>query len=217
MKNILIVLTSGLLLFTNCQSRDFKSVTVKDEVLSEVDPSRRQNLDEARAIIAKGNTAFNKSDFGEAVTLSKEANTKVETAEGYALLGAAEYRLGEYKSSKEAYILGDRLDPDNQKILIGLGTVQGTLGEYEESVITYQKLAKLNPEEPVYKYKIGTLLKLQRKFDESYVTLKPLEEEKDFPYPVELLNQLGDVCLELKKYDEAEAYFAKAEKLQPET
>ncbi len=202
--------------FYNCQSRDFKTVTVSDEVASEVSAEDRLDLESARAILAKGNLLFQKGEFGEAITRGKEANEKVETAEGYALIGASEYQLGEYAASKEAYELGNRLDPENEKLLIGLGTVESTLGDYEDALQIYQKLVKMEPDEPVYKYKVGTLLKLQKKYEESYVTLKPLENQKDFPYPVELLNQLGDVCLELKKYDEAEAYFAKAEKLQPD-
>ncbi len=200
----------------NCQSRDFKSVSVSDEVASEVSAEDKRELDEVRTILAKGNMLFQKGEFGEAITRAKEANQKVETAEGYSLLGASEYQLGEYAAAKEAYQLGNNLDPDNEKILIGLGTVESTLGDYDDAVQIYQKLVKMEPDEPVYKYKVGTLLKLQKKYDESYVTLKPLENEKDFPYPVELLNQLGDVCLELKKYEEAESYFSKAEKLQPD-
>jgi tetratricopeptide (TPR) repeat protein len=205
-----------VLSFYSCKSREFKSVSVADEVASEVSAEDKQELEETRTILAKGNLSFQKGEFGEAIAKAKEANLKVETAEGYALLGASEYQLGEYAAAKDAYELGNRLDPDNEKLLIGLGTVESTLGDYEEAIQIYQKLVRMEPDEPVYKYKVGTLLKLQKKFEESYVTLKPLEDEKNFPYPVELLNQLGDVCLELKKYDEAEAYFAKAEKLQPD-
>ncbi|GBF50858.1 TPR-repeat-containing lipoprotein [Leptospira ryugenii] len=205
------------LLIVSCQSREFKTVSVQDEVKQELNGVNPKNLEDARALIAKGNLAFQKSEFNESIRLASEANQKVETAEGYALLGASEYRLGNYSVAEEAYLLGKRLDADNQKILIGLGTVQATLGKYEDAVQTYETLVKINPEEPVYKYKVGTLLKLQRKYQESYVTLKPLRETKDFPYPVELLNQLGDVCVELKKYEEAEIYFAEAEKLQPES
>ncbi|MCZ8156593.1 MAG: tetratricopeptide repeat protein [Leptospira sp.] len=216
MKGHFVLLLFGSFVLFQCQSRDFKSVPIEDKVSSEMSVEKRQSLEEARALLTKGNLSFQKSNFSEAISLAKEANLKIETAEGYALLGASEYQLSDYASAKSAYQLGERLDPKNEKILIGLGTVQGTLGEYAEATSTYQKLSELEPDEPVYKYKVGTLLKLQRKYDESYVTLKPLTEISNFPFPVELLNQLGDVCLELKKYPEAEMYFARAEELQPD-
>ncbi|TGN14317.1 tetratricopeptide repeat protein [Leptospira ilyithenensis] len=201
----------------NCQSRDFRSVSVSDKLADKATTaSDKENLEAARLILAAGNNDFQKGKFEEAIAHANEANGKYETVEAYSLLGASKYQLGEYAESKEAYGLGERLDSQNEKLLIGLGTVQSTLGENEEATTTYQKLVDIRPDEPVYKYKVGTLLKAQKKYQESYVTLKPLEENKNFPYPVELLNQLGDVCLELKKYDEAESYFAKAEALQPD-
>jgi len=216
-KSLLTFVLVSIVLLWNCQSRDFKSVSVSDKLADKAaTTSDKENLEAARLILAEGNNDFQKGKFEEAVAHANEANGKYETVEAYSLLGASRYQLGEYSDSKEAYLLGERIDPKNEKLLIGLGTVQSTLGENEDATVTYQKLVDIKPDEPVYKYKVGTLLKSQRKFQESYVTLKPLEQNKDFPYPVELLNQLGDVCLELKKYDEAESYFAKAEALQPD-
>ncbi|TGN18925.1 tetratricopeptide repeat protein [Leptospira idonii] len=212
---IITVLFSIGLLY-QCQSRDFKSVSVEDKVLSQADPSSKQKIEESRQILADGNLSFQKGNFEAAIQAAKEANLKYESVDGYSLLGASRYQIGDYEESKSAYLQGENLDPKNEKLLIGLGTVQSTLGENEEALSTYQKLSKLKPEEPVYQYKTGILLKNLKRYDESYVTLKPLEKNEGFPYPAELLNQLGDVCLELKKYEEAESYFAKAEKLQPD-
>ncbi|MCG6146713.1 tetratricopeptide repeat protein [Leptospira levettii] len=212
----LIVVSVLLITFIGCRSRDFQSVSVKDSVVEKSNASDRQKIEEARTLIADGSNEFQKGNIDVALEKAKSSIQTFELVEGYALLGASYYQLGEYENSKSAYEKGNNLDPQNEKILIGLGTVQSTLGENEAALNTYQTLNKLKPEESIYTYKTGLLLKNLGRYQESLVTLKSLEDKKDFPYPIELLNQLGDVCLELKRYDEAESYFAKAEKLNPE-
>ncbi|TGK52829.1 tetratricopeptide repeat protein [Leptospira bouyouniensis] len=205
-----------LLTFIGCRSRDFQAVTVKDTVVEKSAASDRQKIEEARALIADGSNEFQKGNMDVSLEKAKSSIQTFELVEGYALLGASQYQLGDYENAKSAYEKGNNLDPQNEKILIGLGTVQSTLGENEAALSTYQTLNKLKPDESIYTYKTGILLKNLGRYQESLVTLKSLEDKQDFPYPVELLNQLGDVCLELKKYDEAESYFARAEKLNPE-
>lgn len=210
----------SILLFTfslyNCQSREYKSVSISDEKSANATVDERQNLEEARQLIASGSNDFQKGNIEEALQKGNASIKAYELSDGYALIGASQYQLGEYEKSKLAYQKGKNLDPKDEKILIGLGTVQSTLGENEEALKSYQALSLLKPEETIYKYKVGLLLKNLSRFDESLVTLRPLDENKDFPYPIDLLNQLGDVCLELKKYEEAETYFARAEKLNPD-
>lgn len=212
--SIVFVLLSFTLI--GCRSRDFQTVTVKDNIVEKSAASDRQKIEEARALVAEGSNEFQKGNMDVALEKAKSSLQSFELVEGYALLGASRYQLGEYENAKDAYEKGYNLDPQNEKILIGLGTVQSTLGENESALTTYQTLNRLKPEESIYTYKTGLLLKNLGRYQESLVTLKSLEEKKDFPYQVELLNQLGDVCLELKRYDEAESYFAKAEKLNPD-
>lgn len=203
-------------LFVGCQSRDFKPVTVKDPVVEKSDISDRQKIEEARALVAEGSNEFQKGNMDTALEKAKTSIQTFELIDGYSLLGSSYYQLGDYENAKLAFEKGKNIEPKNEKLLIGLGTVQSTLGENEEALSTYQTLSQLKPEETIYSYKTGILLKNIGRYQESLVVLKSLETKPEFPYPIELLNQLGDVCLELKRYDEAEAYFAKAEKLNPE-
>ncbi|MDF3820431.1 tetratricopeptide repeat protein [Leptospira sp. 96542] len=204
-----------VLFLISCQSREFRPVTVSDIASEKADINERQKIEEARQLIASGSNEFQKGNMEAALDKAKTSVSTYELVDGYSLLGASYYQLGDYENAKLGYEKGKNIDPKNEKLLIGLGTVQSTLGENEEALITYQTLSSLKPEETVYAYKVGLILKTLGRYDESLVALKPLEDKQEFPYPIELLNQLGDVCLELKKYDEAERYFAKAEKLNP--
>ncbi|HNK99937.1 MAG TPA: tetratricopeptide repeat protein, partial [Leptospiraceae bacterium] len=67
---------------------------------------------------------------------------------------------------------------------------------------------------PLYAFKASTGYKLMKDYNRAYSTLKeadkPAFKNRDQAYL-----QLGDVCVELKKYDEAEMYFKKAREVNP--
>lgn len=210
-----IKFTLILLILFGCKSREYKEVNIADSVVESASATDRQNIDEARQLVASGSNDFQKGNFEDALQKAKSSVKAYELPDGYALIGASYYQLGDYENAKLSYEKGNNLDPKDEKILIGLGTVQSTLGENEAALKSYQTLSSLKPNESVYKYKVGIILKNLKRYDESYITLQALDGDKEFAYPIELLNQLGDVCVELKKYPEAEVYFSRAEALNP--
>lgn len=125
-------------LFVGCQSRDFKPVTVKDPVVEKSDVSDRQKIEEARALVADGSNEFQKGNMDSALEKAKASIQTFELIDGYSLLGSSYYQLGDYENAKLAFEKGKNIDPKNEKLLIGLGTVQSTLGENEEALSTYQ-------------------------------------------------------------------------------
>ena len=92
--------------------------------------------------------------------------------------------------------------------------VHTSRGEVEEAQKRYLKLHEAYPEDPIYAYKVGTTYKLLKQYQPAYDHLKKADVE-NFKFRDQVYLQLGDVCLELKEFKEAEEYFKKAGELNP--
>ncbi|MCB1307548.1 MAG: tetratricopeptide repeat protein [Leptospiraceae bacterium] len=168
----------------------------------------------AQAIVNDGNKLFMRGAYDAALAKANESLGVYETFEGYYLKGTVLYRQGKARESLQAYEKAEKLNPTDQQLLLTMGTVYTSIGELEPAQQRYLKLHGTYPDDPVYAFKVGTTYKNMRDYPKAYTYLKKADVD-GFQYRDQVYLQLGDVCLELKKFNESEEYFAKAKQLNP--
>ena len=99
-------------------------------------------------------------------------------------------------------------------LLLTIGTVYTATGDLDAAQKRYLRLHETYPDDPTYAYKVGTTYKNLRDYNQAYTYLKKAEQE-DFKHLDQVYKQLGDVALELKRYEESEEYFRKAKAVNP--
>ncbi len=168
----------------------------------------------ARSQISQANRLFLDGKFSDALSIVDRSLAGYETFEGYFLKGSIMYRLNRVQEALDAYLRAENIRPNDEQLLLSIAVVYTGKGDLENAQKRYVKLVEVNPKEPIYTFKAGTGYKLLRDYEKAYASLK-LADVPSFRYRDQLYLQLGDVCLELKKYDEAENYFREAKKINP--
>jgi len=206
-----LVLTNHFLT-TNCATPpELKSSTAKDSDDSQ--PTEvRAKIKSAKKVLNEGNELFQKEKIEEAKKASENSIEIYPTAEGYYLLGSCEFKLGRHAKAREAFEKAMVISPKLEQLLLTYALTLTTLGEEEKAIEVYKNLEEYYPKEKVYPFKLGVLLKSLKRYEESFVALKRAEDPS-FKQKLQLYMQIGDVALQLKKYEEAEEYFAKAKEL----
>ena len=169
---------------------------------------------EAQEMVNRANKLYVRKREKEALKLARESIEVHETFEGYYLIGTILYQQNKVEDSRDAYLKAEKLNSTDQQLLLTIGTVYTALGDLNAAQERYLRLHATYPDDPTYAYKVGTTYKNLRDYDKAYEYLKKAEVD-DFEYLDQVYLQLGDVALELKRYDESEAYFAKAKARNP--
>nr|PJZ93272.1 hypothetical protein CH379_08660 [Leptospira ellisii] len=211
---IVLILFHGSL-FLNCASKEFRKSQTQDSVL-EKDSAAREKLKRVSKILNDGNSFFQKGTYDKALEKANLAINTYPTAPGYYLAGISEYKMGKNEEALASLKKGTEVDPENEQILLTLGIIYTAEGKNEDAIEVYSKLENLPVKEKYnYSFKKAVLLKNQGKFEQAYSTLKSIPKN-EFAFPAQLNMQLGDAAVQLKKYEEAEAYFEEARKNDPE-
>ncbi|RHX92064.1 tetratricopeptide repeat protein [Leptospira stimsonii] len=213
--SILVLVLIGGQFFVNCSSKDFRKSQTQDGVL-EKDAATREKLKKVSKILNDGNSFFQKGNFEKSLEKANLAINTYPTAPGYYLAGISEYKLSKNQEALLSLKKGTEVDPENEQILLTLGIIYTAEGKNENAIEVYGRLESLPVKDKYnYSFKKAVLLKNQNKFEEAYSTLKKIPA-KEFAFPAQLNMQLGDAAVQLKKYEEAEAYFEEARKNDPE-
>ncbi|MBX7058548.1 MAG: tetratricopeptide repeat protein [Leptospirales bacterium] len=176
------------------------------------DPVRyRQALD----LVNQGNRSFVRQDFGAALQFAEQSLAKHENYQAYYLRGIAYQRLGKLDESLAALREAERLAGGDEQVLLTLATVLIARGETEQAQQRYLRLMELYPQEPLYPYRAGVTYKNMRQYERAYEFLLKADQP-NFQFRDQLYLQLGDVCLELKRYDESRQFFQKAAQANPQ-
>ncbi|MCB1173091.1 MAG: tetratricopeptide repeat protein [Leptospiraceae bacterium] len=169
----------------------------------------------AQGELRQANQLYRQRQYRPALAAARKSVQSYETFEGWYVQGSALYQLGENSAAIKAYEQAEKLNASDQQLLLTMGTAYTTTGNLNKALEKYERLHELAPEQPVYAFKLGTTYKNLRDYPAAYTALKKAETP-NFKYLDQTLLQLGDVCLELKKYDEAKGYFEKARQLNPD-
>ncbi|MEW5857063.1 MAG: tetratricopeptide repeat protein [Cyanobacteriota bacterium] len=145
-------------------------------------------------------------------------NSKV-AADAYNNLGSSLYKQRNYEEALAAYQKAIQLTGSSdqvQRSYNGIGAVLEAQGKYEEAIAAYRKAIALLPyPELVHFTRLQSLLE-QLNRQEDLVEIYRQELQR-LPQNTSLAIGLGDLLLELKRFDEAEAHyrqFLKSEILQ---
>tara|TARA_Y100001937_G_scaffold1217_3_gene1536 strand:+ start:55072 stop:58647 length:3576 start_codon:yes stop_codon:yes gene_type:complete len=205
----LILLSASLWLF-NCKTAQ-RSDAVERETPANVDPAK---LSKSRELIRQGNLAVVQKQYKKAQDLAEQSIQVLPLFEGYYLKGLALSRAGEEAQALEAFEKAEELNPTDQQLLLTSGLLYDSMDQPEKAQEKYLKLTQTYPNEPVYWYRAGVGFKNLGELDKAYEYLKRSVSD-DFEHIDQAYLQLGDVCLEQKKYEESEKYFALAGKANP--
>lgn len=217
-KNILVVFAGLLMISTafSCSSMEKKqSTAVEEQDVDIVDPAAYQQAKEKANLANRQLVAGN---FKSAERLVDESLKLHETFIGRYLKGVVQYHGGLVDDSLKSFGRAEEIRPEDEQLLMTMATVYLGKGEVDQAMDRYMRLHTNYPHDPIYAYKVGTTYKLKREYPQAYEYLKKAEAMPldGFPHPDRLYLQLGDVALELKKFEESETYFKKASELNPQ-
>lgn len=167
-----------------------------------------------RSLIEQGNLALVKHDAKTAKSKADAANSIMATFDGYYLLGMAQRDLQNPDEALQALLHAEQIQPENEQLLLTLGLLYGSRDELDTSLNYFNRLIKLRPDDPVYNYRAGIISKEQKNYDQAFNYLKKADVDS-FEDRDQALLQLGDVCLELRRFDEADTYFQRARVANP--
>ena len=176
-----------------------------------VDPVKYK---QAKQMVNDANRLFIRKRYQQALALVDKSLATHDTFEGHYLKGSILFHLKKENEALASYLSAEEIQPLNQQLLLSLGVVYTSLGRLDEAQKRYLTLEENYPEEPVYPFKVGTTYKNLRDYPKAEQYLLKADKP-NFKYRDQLYLQLGDVSLELKKYDEAEEYFKKARQINP--
>ncbi|MEQ8353787.1 MAG: tetratricopeptide repeat protein [Leptospiraceae bacterium] len=209
-KSIVLIALVLILGMVHCQSAQ-RSDAVDRDVPANVDPAK---LSKSRELIRQGNLAVVRKQYAQALDLANQSLAVLPLFEGYYLKGLALSRSGNEQEALQAFEQAEKLDPTDQQLLLTSGLLYDSLNQPEKAQEKYLKLTEAYPNDPVYWYRAGVGFKNLGKLDKAYEYLKKSLKD-DFEHIDQAYLQLGDVCLEQKKYEESEEYFALAGKKNP--
>src|SRR5688572_27763533 len=203
-KQLLLILSLSVFALTNCIGPATRVSSAKQTNLP---PKVKLLLDQA-------NKKIYERDFVGGESLAKLSLQETPTFEGYYTLGLAQFRQNQVDTAMQSFSQAEKIDPEHEQLLLTMGMMDSAQGKHLDAQTRYLKLHKLHPNDPTYSFRAGVGYKELRDFDNAYKLLKKADQEK-FEHREQVFLHLGDVCLELKRYDESEEYFTKAGKINP--
>lgn len=168
---------------------------------------RAVQLDPKNAVFHKSlGTALHKIGEVNEAALEFRAALKFadEDAEAHVLLGMALRDQNELDESRQFLEKALDLDPRNGRAFFELGLLLNRQGKQAEAEDALAKAVKYQPNESLYWYAYGEIYRLQQRFDEALNAYQKAVE-LDPPYP-KAIGKLGLLLVQLKKYDDAEAF-----------
>lgn len=212
MKQIILFITLfSSLYLAACASQPERISTATDRAGAAADSEAAR---QARQTASEGSRMLARGNIRGALAKAEESVIIEPTFDGYYLKGLALSRLGRADEAKEALESAEKLEPSHEQLLLTLAMIYTAEESYEKAQEKYLKLRKEHPDDLVYAYRVGVGYKLLKDYEKAYEALKKSDQD-GFRYRDQTLLQLGDVALELKKFDEAEQYFARAKKQNP--
>lgn len=199
-----------LLLTVSCATQGLRRSEAKDVVIAG-DPVKASRV---RSLLDEGNLALVRRDYRRAEKLARESIAVLPTFQGYYLLGMVSKEEGKADQALQALLRAEELAPDQEQLLLSLGLIYGERGEYGLALQRFERLLELQPDDPAYNYRAGVLLKETKDYEKALVHLQKADVD-GFAYRDQALLQLGDVCLELRRFDEADEYFRRARQANP--
>ncbi|MCB1159968.1 MAG: tetratricopeptide repeat protein, partial [Leptospiraceae bacterium] len=211
---LIYLLISFLLLSCSMfqKKKVFESYSVQKDSIVIKD---RKNYKKARKYLSIGNRYFQEKNYEKSREYANKAIGLYPDGPSYYLLGINEFEQKKFDKALEAFGKAKDLSPNSEQIRLSYAYCLTSLGKSEEALKEYNKLQKDFPSEPIYPFKAGVLLKELGKNEEAYKTFLSVKAES-FSERSQLYMHLGDVCLQLKKYKQADEYFLKAKKENPD-
>ncbi|MCE9597623.1 MAG: tetratricopeptide repeat protein [Spirochaetia bacterium] len=164
--------------------------------------------------INKANRQFQDKQYEESLASARKALGIQASFDGFFLEGNNLMKLGDQEKALPSYLQAEKIRPKEEQLALMLAMLYTSRGELDQAQIRYVKLMNDHPDEPLYAFKAGTGYKLMKDYPNAYSTLKKADVPT-FKYRDQLYLQLGDVCVETKRYEEADAYFKKAHEVNP--
>ena len=131
----------------------------------------------------------------------------------YAELGVFYFNEHEYDNAMAQYREALLRDSSNIPVLISMAQILSRTGDLEGARQIYSGILDANPDLAVVHYNLGGIYFMMQKPTNAYREYtRALELDRDSP---DTSNALGMVCKQLKRYDQAEAHFKNAIRINP--
>lgn len=169
---------------------------------------------EARMLLKDAEKLYIRKDFYGALAVIDKSLAAHETFNGHYMRGMVMSEIGRSEESMKELLRAENIRPTDEQLLLTLAILYTASGDVSKALERYSRLSEAHPQEPLYPYKAGTTYKLLRDYDKAMEWLKKAAVP-GFKHLDQVYLQMGDISLELKKYDDADAYFAKAVEANP--
>jgi len=177
---------------------DVKVVMIKVEGLA--------MTDDIKAILTKGNDAFDQKKYDEARVLYEEILTKQPDAYPiYLNIGNCYFAMEKYDQAEENYKKVLEKDPKHVEATIAVGNCYSNRGDAAAALEWYGKIEVDKIDDPIVLYNMGISYYGNGKYEDALKFFtKAVEKQKDSP---DALFQMGLTYLNLQKTAEALATF----------
>jgi tetratricopeptide (TPR) repeat protein len=201
---------TALTILASCAGVDLRRSEAKETPLAG-DPAQAAQV---RLLLNQGNLALKRRDYRTAEKKAQESLQLLQTYQGHYLLGMVYVEEGREEEALQSLLRAEELAPDQEQILLSIALIYGSRGNTDRSLARFDRLLKLRPDEPAYNYRAGVLYREKKDYEQALSLLKKADVE-GFEFRDQALLQLGDVCLELRRFDEADEYYRRAQKANP--
>ncbi len=188
---------------------DMNQIEIANEafkVTLEVDPAY------PGANFSQGQNSFRRGQLREALGLFEKELEIGETTGIWRETGRIYAQLNEPDSAITAYTKAIELDSTNTAAIMWLGQLQEDAGDLELALETSKKGLAVQPDNPNYRYIIGSILNRLDRPEEAKEYLLGVAIERPWHHGAQY--NLAQVLTQLGETEEADVYFAKAEKAQ---
>ncbi len=169
---------------------------------------------EARILLKDAEKQYIRKDFYAALAIIDKSLAAHDSFNGHYMRGMVMSEIGRPEEAMKELLRAENIRPTDEQLLLTLAILYTASGDVKKAVERYSRLSEAHPKEPLYPYKAGTTYKLLRDYDQAMEWLKKAVVP-GFKHLDQVYLQMGDISLELKKYDEADGYFAKAVEANP--
>ena len=170
----------------------------------------------AKKFYKQGEVAFQKGEFGKAVTLYAKAVKKDKKfAFAWDNLGYSYRKLGNFKEAIRCYKKSLELDPKGKMPLMNLGVAYELNNELDEAISAYKNYANHYPDDPESFYGIGRLHYKQKNYEPALdymIQAFILYNEMKSPYKIDAEKHIAWMYNELKEKGNLEIFNKMAEK-----
>jgi len=169
---------------------------------------------QAQDLLNRASREFSEQKYEQSLANTRASLKIEESFEGLFLEGNNLMKLGENDEALRPYLRAEEIRPNDEQLGLFLAMLYTSRGQLPEAQKRYLRLKQAYPKEPLYAFKVGTTYKLMKDYPNALSNLKEADVPA-FANKDQLYLQLGDVCVEMKRYEEAEAYFKKAQLANP--